>query len=413
MTTALPPRTPAGGPLSHIRVLDLSRVLAGPWAAQFLADMGAEVIKIERPGEGDDTRGWGPPFVVEPQPGQPGYSAYYLATNRGKKSVTVDMAVPEGKALLRRLAAVSDVVIENFKVGGLAKYGLDYASLKAVNPKLVYCSITGFGQTGPYAGRAGYDFLMQGMGGLMSITGEPDGQPMKVGVAISDEITGLNALAGILTALIKRDRTGEGEWIDVALLDATVAALANQGSTYLVAGDVPGRMGNAHPTVMPYQVYPTRDGHLILAIGNDGQFQRFCEAAGRPALATDPRFARNPARIANRRDLEALIIAALSPRTTAEWVATFEDKAVPCGPINSIDQVYADPHIQARGMRRELTHPSLGRLAVAANPVRFASTDTTASKAPPLLGEDTAAVLAEVLGLSSDELTRLHQAKVI
>lgn len=404
-------------PLSHIRVLDLSRVLAGPMAAQYLADMGAEVIKIERPGEGDDTRGWGPPFLIEPKPGQPGYSAYYMCANRGKKSVTCDMAHPEGQKLIQALAAKADVVVENFKVGGLKKYGLDYASLKAINPRIIYCSVTGFGQTGPYAQRAGYDFLVQGMGGLMSITGEPDGEPgggpMKVGVAISDQVAGLNALAGILAAIIKRDRTGEGEHIDIALLDTTIASLANQGSTYLTAGQVPGRMGNAHPTVMPYQVYPTKDGYIILAIGNDGQFQRFCGAAGLAGVAEDERYAKNPGRIRNRKDLAALIVSALSHRTTAEWVSLFEDKAVPCGPINTIDQVYADPHVQARRMRREITHPTLGTLAVAANPVRFASVDTTAAKAPPLLGEDTDAVLGDVLGLAAGDLAQLRKDGVI
>jgi len=404
-------------PLSHIRVLDLSRVLAGPMAAQYLADMGAEVIKIERPGEGDDTRGWGPPFVIEPKPGQPGYSAYYMCANRGKKSVTIDMAQPEGQQLLHRLAAKCDVVVENFKVGGLKKYALDYASLKAINPRIIYCSVTGFGQTGPYAPRAGYDFLVQGMGGLMSITGEPDcepgGGPMKVGVAISDQVAGLNALAGILAAIIKRDRTGEGEHIDIALLETTIASLANQGSTYLVAGQVPSRMGNAHPTVMPYQVYPTKDGYMILAVGNDGQFQRFCDAAGMPAIAADERFAKNPGRIRNRKALVEIIIAALSERTTAEWVKLLEGRAVPCGPINTIDQVYADPHVKERGMRRELHHPKLGALAVAANPVRFASVDTTAKKAPPLLGEDTDEVLADLLDLSVKDRDRLREAKII
>jgi crotonobetainyl-CoA:carnitine CoA-transferase CaiB-like acyl-CoA transferase len=416
------PANPAERPLSNIRVLDLSRVLAGPWAAQFLADMGAEVIKVERPGEGDDTRGWGPPFLVEPAPGRPGYSAYYASTNRGKRSLTVDMAHPEGQALLRDIAAKSDVLIENFKVGGLVKYGLDYASLSAVNPRLVYCSITGFGQTGPYAARAGYDFLVQGMGGLMSITGEKDGepgaQPMKVGVAISDQVAGLNALAGILTALVARERTGRGEHIDVALLETTIAALANQGSTYLMSGAVPGRLGNAHPTVVPYAVFPTADGHMILAIGNDGQFQRFCETAGEiePAVAAlhqDARFAKNPARIANRVELTRLISLALGRRTTLEWVALLERKAVPCGPINSIDMVYADPHVVAREMRVELAHPALGPVAMARNPVRFAGAPTTAETAPPTLGQDTEAVLGEVLGLDGAELARLRAAGVI
>jgi crotonobetainyl-CoA:carnitine CoA-transferase CaiB-like acyl-CoA transferase len=404
-------------PLSHIRVLDLSRVLAGPWAAQFLADMGAEVIKIERPGEGDDTRGWGPPFVVEPSEGDPGMSAYFVCTNRGKKSVTVDISNPKGQELIRRLAALSDVLIENFKVGGLAKYGLDYPSLKHVNPRLVYCSITGFGQTGPYAPRAGYDFLVQAMGGLMSVTGEPDtvpgGGPVKVGVAISDEISGMNALAAILTALIKRERTGEGEYIDVALLDSTVSALINQASTYLVAGTVPGRMGNAHPTVVPYQAFRTKDGHIILAVGNDGQFQRFCAAAGLEELANDERYRTNAGRIRNRETLIPHIADRMRTRTSADWIELLESRAVPCGPINTIDRVFADPQVIARGMRRELTQPGAVPVAVTANPVRMASHDTTAAKPPPRLGEDTEAVLTALLGLSSKEIAELRAAGAV
>ena len=404
-------------PLSHIRVLDLSRVLAGPWAAQFLADMGAEVIKIERPGEGDDTRGWGPPFAVAPSQGDPGVSGYFACANRGKKSVTVDLTSAKGQELIRQLAEQSDVVIENFKVGGLAKYGLDYASLKKVNPKLVYCSITGFGQDGPYAPRAGYDFLVQGMGGLMSVTGEPDGVPgggpVKVGVAISDQITGMNALAAILTALLKRERTGEGEYIDVALLDCTVSALINQGSTYLVSGQVPQRMGNAHPTVVPYQAFRTSDGHIILAIGNDGQFQRFCAAAGLDALASDERYRTNTARIINRETLIPQMAEAILKRTSAEWISMFEQRAVPCGPINTIDQVFEDPQVQARGMRRVLGNDRVGSVPVAANPVRMASHDTTAAKPPPLLGEDTEAVLSEMLGLSAGDIAALRADKIV
>ena len=404
-------------PLSHIRVLDLSRVLAGPWAAQFLADMGAEVIKVERPGEGDDTRGWGPPFLVEPSETEPGMAAYYTCTNRGKKSVTIDMASPDGQALIRRIAAKSDVVIENFKVGGLKKYGLDYAALKAVNPKIIYCSVTGFGQHGPYAQRAGYDFLVQGMGGLMSVTGEPDtvpgGGPVKVGVAISDQIAGLNALAAILTAIIKRDRTGEGEHIDVALLDATVSMLINQAATYLVAGTVPGRMGNAHPTVVPYQVFPTADGHIVLAIGNDGQFARFCQAAGVAAMAEDERYRTNAARIVNRGTLIPRMQEILKGRSSADWIALFEDRAVPCGPINTIDKVFADPQVEARRMRRELAHPEIGTVPVVANPVRMASHDTTAAKAPPKLGEDTDAVLGELLGMTKADIAGLRKAGIV
>nr|PZN87188.1 MAG: CoA transferase [Pseudomonadota bacterium] len=404
-------------PLSHIRVLDLSRVLAGPLATQFLADMGAEVIKIERPRSGDDTRAWGPPFAVEPTENDPGISAYFACCNRGKQSVTVDITHPKGQELIRKLAAKSDVVIENFKVGGLAKYGLDYQSLKQINPGIIYCSITGFGQTGPYAPRAGYDFLVQAMGGLMSITGEPDdvpgGGPVKVGVAISDQMAGMFALSAILTALLKRERTGEGEYIDVALLDSTVASLINQASTYLVSGIVPQRMGNAHPTVVPYQAFRTADGHIILAIGNDGQFQRFCAVAGLEGLADDERYRTNSARILNRDTLIPKIAEAIRQRTTAEWVSLLESQAVPCGPINTIDQVFADPQVQARGMRRVLEHEKAGPLPVTANPVRMASHDTTASKAPPLLGENTEEVLSRLLDLSPDDIAALRNEGVV
>ncbi len=344
-------------------------------------------------------------------------SAYFLCANRGKKSVSIDMATKDGQELIRKLAAKCDVLIENFKVGGLAKYGLDYPSIKAINPGIVYCSITGFGQTGPYAPRAGYDFLVQGMGGLMSVTGEPDsapgGGPVKVGVAISDQIAGMNALAGILAALVRRERTGEGDHIDVALLDATVSSLINQASTYLVAETVPGRMGNAHPTVVPYQAFATAKGHIILAIGNDGQFARFCKATGLEALSDDQRFATNAARIVNRAALIPRIADALKSRTAAEWIALFEPLAVPCGPINTIDQVFQDPQVKARGLRRTLVHPEAGQLPVVANPVRMASCDTTAQKAPPLLGEDTTTVLREVLGLGAAEIEELRARKVV
>jgi crotonobetainyl-CoA:carnitine CoA-transferase CaiB-like acyl-CoA transferase len=409
-------------PLSHIRVLDLSRILAGPLATQFLADMGAEVIKVERPGSGDDTRGWGPPFAIDPDENDPGLSAYFMCCNRGKKSVAIDMATPQGQDLIRKLAAEVDVVVENFKVGGLAKYGLDYETLKKTNPGLVYCSITGFGQDGPYARRAGYDFLLQGMGGLMSITGEPDattadgrhvGGPVKVGVAICDEVTGLNATAAILSALIARDRTGEGRHIDIALLDATVAALVNQASTHLVDGSVPGRMGNAHPTVAPYNAFQTADGHIILACGNDGQFQRFCKVAGLEQLASDPRFRTNPDRIRNRDDWMPVLEEAFRARPSAWWIEQLEAEGVPCGPINSIDEVFADPQIQHRRMRRELPEPTLGYVAVTANPVRMTGHDTTAPKAPPRLGADTGDVLKDVLGLDDERLASLAQKGII
>jgi crotonobetainyl-CoA:carnitine CoA-transferase CaiB-like acyl-CoA transferase len=406
-------------PLSHIRVLDLSRVLAGPWAAQFLADMGAEVIKIERPGEGDDTRGWGPPYLVEATADDPGMSAYFTCTNRGKKSVAVDMATPAGQDIIRRLAAKSDVLIENFKVGGLAKYGLDYGSLKVINPRLIYCSVTGFGQTGPYANRAGYDYLVQGMGGLMSVTGEaddvPGGGPMKVGVAIIDQVSGMNALAGILTALVARDRPAAdggvqgGCHIDVALLDASVSALINQATTYLIADQVPGRMGNAHPTVVPYQAFATADGHIILAIGNDGQFARFCAATASAALGADERYRTNKGRIINRDTLIPQLQALIALRSTAAWIGLLEQHAVPCGPINTLDRVFADAQVKHRRVRRVLKHPTIGQVAVVANPVRLTWPDqtvhdTTAQKAPPLLGEDTATVLRDVLGMSPAEI---------
>ncbi len=409
-------------PLSHIRVLDLSRILAGPLATQFLADMGAEVIKVERPGTGDDTRGWGPPFAIDPSDNDPGLSAYFMCCNRGKKSVAIDMASPDGQELIRKLASEVDVVVENFKVGGLAKYGLDYETLKKANPALIYCSITGFGQDGPYAHRAGYDFLLQGMGGLMSITGEPNattpdghhvGGPVKVGVAICDEVTGMNACAAILTAIIRRDKTGEGAHIDVALLDSTVAALVNQASTHLVDGSVPERMGNAHPTVAPYNAFPTQDGHIILACGNDGQFQRFCKVAGIAEIAEDPRFRTNPDRIRNRDAWMPILEEAFRSKPSAWWIENLESAGVPCGPINRIDQVFTDPQIQHRQMRRELPEPTLGHVAVTANPVRMTGHDTTAPKAPPRLGADTAAVLGEILELDANDLAKLAQKGII
>lgn len=415
-TSVTPPSTSA--PLSHIRVLDLSRVLAAPWATQFLADMGADVIKIERPTVGDETRGWGPPFAIPPSDGDPGLTAYFMSCNRGKRSVAVDITRTEGQALLRRLVAACDVVVENFKVGGLAKYGLDYESLKAVNPRLVYCSVTGFGQTGPMAERAGYDYMAQGLGGLMSITGLPDGEPgagpMKVGVAMSDVLTGWNAVGAILSALLRRERTGEGAYIDIALLDVTVAALINQASTYLVSGSVPTRMGNAHPTVLPYGVFETADGHLILATANDNQFAKFCRIV--PALADmadDPRYQTMSGRIANRTTLIPRIAAAIRARTTADWMREMEARDIPGGPILSIDEVFEQPQVIARGMRRTVESAAAGRLPVVANPVRMTAHDTTAAKAPPLLGEDTEAVLAGLIGLGADEIARLRSAGII
>ncbi|MGF1649819.1 MAG: CaiB/BaiF CoA transferase family protein [Hyphomicrobiaceae bacterium] len=403
-------------PLAHIRVLDLSRVLAGPLAGQMLADMGAEVIKIERPRTGDDTRGWGPPYFVAPTDSDPGISAYFSCANRGKRSVALDLGHPDGQALVRRIAATSDVLIENFKLGGLARYGLDYASLRAINPGLIYCSITGFGQTGPYAHRAGYDFLVQGMGGMMSITGEPDeagGGPVKVGVAIADQISGMNALTGILAALIRRAQTGEGAHVDVALLDSTVAALANQAASFLATGLAPERMGNAHPTVVPYQTFETADGHIILAVGNDSQFAKFCAVAGLEHLATDPRFATNAARIVNRSDLIPIVAQAMKARARDAWIAALERAGVPCGPINTIADVFDDPHVKARQTRRPLATGEEGAIDVVANPIRLSAHDTTAPSPPPRLGAHTREVLMGVLGLSDREIAALSDANVI
>ncbi|MFZ5547995.1 MAG: CaiB/BaiF CoA transferase family protein [Pseudomonadota bacterium] len=389
------------GALQGLKVLDLSRVLAGPWASQQLGDLGADVVKVERPGAGDDTRVWGPPWV-QAQEGDSAQAAYFQCANRNKRSVAIDLATPEGQAQVRALAAKADVVLENFKVGGLKGYGLDYDSLKAVNPRLVYCSITGFGQTGPYAPRAGYDFLIQGMGGLMSLTGRPEGEegagPQKVGVALVDIMTGLYATIAVLAALSHRDRTGEGQHIDLALLDVQVATLANQAANYLSSGVAPKRLGNAHPNIVPYQDFPTADGDMILAIGNDGQFARFCAIAGKPGWAVDERFATNPARVANRGVLIPLLRQATVMRTTAEWIAALEAEAVPCGPINRLDQVFADPQVQARGMKIDLPHPAFGSVPLVASPIRLSATPVQYRIAPPTLGEHTAAVIADWLG---------------
>lgn len=408
------------GPYSHIRVLDLSRILAGPWASQMLADLGADVIKIERPGCGDDTRGWGPPWLKDESGQDTDVAAYYLATNRNKRSVTVDMTQPQGRQLLHDLAAQSDVVIENFKVGGLAQYGLDYATLAEINPRLVYCSITGFGQDGPYAPRAGYDFLIQGLGGLMSLSGRPDGEegagPMKVGVALTDILTGLYASNAILAALAHRDRAGgegRGQYIDMALLDVQVACLANQALNYLTTGRPPVRLGNAHPSIVPYEDFPTADGYMILAIGNDGQFARFCREAGRAELAADERYATNAARVRNRRELIPLLRQATVMRTTQEWIAALETQAVPCGPINSLADVFADPQVVARGLQLELRHPELGPVPSVASPMRFSATPVEYRLAPPRLGEHTEAVLAECLGLDAERIAALRAAAVI
>lgn len=405
------------GALSHIRVLDLSRVLAGPWSGQILADLGADVIKVERPGSGDDTRAWGPPFLKDESGRDTSEAAYFLSANRNKQSVTIDFTQPEGQALVRKLAAESDILIENFKVGGLAAYGLDYESLKAINPRLIYCSITGFGQFGPYAKRAGYDFMIQGLGGLMSLTGRSDQEegagPVKVGVALTDILTGLYSSVAILAALTARETTGRGQHIDMALLDVQVACLANQAMNYLTTGVPPRRLGNAHPNIVPYQDFPTADGDFILTVGNDGQFRKFCEVAGHPEWADDPRFASNKARVANRAELIPLIRQATVFKTTAEWVAALEAVGVPCGPINDLAAVFEDPQVLARGLKVELPHALAGAVAQVASPLRLSDTPVEYRMAPPRLGEHTASVLERVLGLSTEAIERLRQEGVV
>lgn len=405
------------GALSHLRVLDLSRVLAGPWAGQILADLGAEVIKVERPGNGDDTRAWGPPFLKDAYGESTGEAAYYLSANRNKQSVTIDFTKPQGQQLVRALAAKSDILIENFKVGGLEAYGLDYASLKALNPDLIYCSITGFGQTGPYAKRAGYDFMVQGLGGLMSLTGRPEGEegagPVKVGVALTDILTGLYSTVAILAALAHRQHDGGGQHIDMALLDVQVACLANQAMNYLTTGVAPQRLGNAHPNIVPYQDFPTADGDFILTVGNDSQFRKFAEVAGRPEWADDPRFATNTLRVANRSVLVPLLRQATVFKTTTEWVTQLEAVGVPCGPINDLAQVFADPQVQARGLAMQLPHALAGLVPQVASPIRLSETPVEYRNAPPLLGEHTRQVLKQVLGLHADAVEALRQSGVL
>lgn len=405
------------GALSHLRVLDLSRVLAGPWSGQILADLGADVIKVERPGTGDDTRAWGPPFLRDAHGENTSEAAYYLSANRNKRSVTIDFTQPEGQRLVRELAAKSDIVIENFKVGGLASYGLDYECLRAVNPKLIYCSITGFGQTGPYAKRAGYDFMIQGLGGLMSLTGRPEGEqgagPMKVGVALTDILTGLYSTVAILAALAHRDQSGEGQHIDMALLDVQVACLANQAMNYLTTGTSPKRLGNAHPNIVPYQDFPTADGDFILTVGNDGQFRKFAEVAGQPQWADDPRFATNKQRVAHRAELIPLIRQATVFKTTAQWVAELERAGVPCGPINDLAQMFQDPQVVARGLKVDVPHPLAGSVPQVASPIRLSETPVEYRRAPPLLGEHTEAVLLDVLGLDAGAVQLLRSAGVL
>jgi formyl-CoA transferase len=403
--------------LGHIRVLDLSRVLAGPWCSQNLADLGADVIKIERPGLGDDTRAWGPPYAPDAGGRATSEAAYYLSANRGKRSVTVDIASPEGQALLRELVLHCDVVLENFKVGHLKRYGLDYASLKAIKPDLVYCSITGFGQDGPYAHRAGYDFLIQGMGGLMSITGErdgvPGGGPQKAGVAITDLMTGMYATVAVLAALTHRDRTGEGQHIDMSLLDTQVAMLANVGSNYLNSGKRPQRWGNAHANIVPYQTFACQDGHIIVATGNDGQYQKFVEAGGRPELGRDERFLTNPLRVKNREALVPLLADMMQEKPRDAWIALLESVGVPCGPINNLDEVFDNPQVKARGMEVKLAHPLAGEVRLVRSPMKMSATPASSGQAPPLLGQHTDEVLAEVLGKSDAEIAALRDKKVL
>ncbi|WP_261528446.1 CaiB/BaiF CoA transferase family protein [Burkholderia multivorans] len=405
------------GALSHIRVLDLTRVLAGPWCAQTLADFGADVIKIERPGAGDDTRHWGPPYLKDAHGADTAEAAYYLAANRNKRSVTVDIATPEGQQIVRELAARSDVVLENYKVGQLKKYGLDYTSLRAVKPDLVYCSVTGFGQTGPYAHRAGYDFIVQGIGGFMSITGErdgvPGGGPQKAGVAIADLATGLYSTIAVLAALAHRDRTGEGQYIDMALLDVQVALLANMNTNFLASGTPPVRWGNAHPNIVPYQTFQTSDGWIIVAVGNDGQFRKFVEAGGRPELADDERFATNPARVRHRDMLVPILAEMVKTRSKTAWIDALEAAGVPCGPINDLAEVFANEQVVARGMEVALPHPCGADVKLVRNPVRMSATPPDARTAPPLLGAHTDDVLRDMLGYDDARIAALKAKQAI
>ncbi len=408
--------------LDGVRVLDLSRVLAGPWCTQTLADLGADVIKIERPGAGDDTRTWGPPFLKDAQGHDSVEAAYYLGTNRNKRSVTCDISKPAGQALIRDLVQHCHVFVENFKVGDMARYGLDYDSLKTLNPRLVYCSVTGFGQTGPYRERAGYDYAIQGMGGLMSITGERDdigGGPQKVGVAVADLFTGMYATVAILAALRHAERTGEGQHVDAALLDTQVAMLANMGANYLVGGKLPGRAGNAHQNIVPYQVFevaPAADGHkdhLILAVGNDSQYAKFCAVAGHPELATDPRFARNQGRVRHRDELVPLLQDIMRTRNKAAWLDALEAAKVPCGAINNIAEVFADPQVLARGMVTTWQHPLKPDLHLVSSPIKLGATPVRTDLPPPMLGQHTDEVLRNVLGYADARLAALKDKGVI
>ena len=404
------------GVLSHLRVLDLSRVLAGPWATQILADLGAEVIKIERPGIGDETRAWGPPYQKDNAGRDTTESAYYLCTNRNKKSVTLDVSSPKASKLLRAMAAQCDVLVENFKVGGLQRYGLDYESIKEIAPQIVYCSITGFGQTGPYAPRPGYDFLIQAAGGLMSVTGRADGEqgagPIKAGVAVADILTGLYATIGILAALRSRDATGVGQHIDMSLLDVQIACMANQATNYLMSGEAPRRLGNRHPNVVPYQDFVTGDGSIILAIGNDAQFRAFCSASGHAELGTDARFATNASRVENHSTLLPILRKIMLERSSAKWLEVLSEAGVPCGPINDVAAVFADPQVLARGLRLDLPH-RFGVASSVANPIRLSATPVEYRSGPPTLGEHTDEVLRGWLQLTEREIAALRREGVI
>jgi crotonobetainyl-CoA:carnitine CoA-transferase CaiB-like acyl-CoA transferase len=406
---------PTRGPLSGLRVFDLTRILAGPTCTQLFGDLGADIIKIEKPGAGDDTRKWGPPYVKDSEGRDTTESAYYLSSNRNKRSVAIDIAKPEGQALAKRLIAKCDIVIENFKVGDVARYGLSYADLKEEHPRLIYCSITGFGQTGPYAPRAGYDFLAQGMGGIMSITGTVDTPPVRVGVAIADVMCGMYASTAILAALHHRDRTGQGQYIDLALLDTQVAWLVNVGLNYLTSGVRPARYGNDHPNIVPYTVLPCADSFIILAIGNDGQFAKFCSFAGQPEIARDPRFTTNSARVHNREALTAILTDICRSKTQTEWVEGLGRAGVPCGPVYAIDQVFADPQVVSRGMQIELPHPLAGKGTVdlIANPIRLSESPVEYRRPPPVLGEHTDEVLRELLDLPDQELQSLRTSGVV
>ena len=403
--------TPAGA-LDGIRILDLSRILAGPTCTQILGDLGADVIKVERPVEGDDTRKWGPPFVLDEEGNETSESAYYLCANRNKRSVEIDISTELGQDLVRQLTKRSDVVIENYKVGALARYGLNYDALRTTNPRLVYCSISGFGQDGPYASRSGYDFLAQGMGGIMSITGERDGEPMKVAVGITDVMTGMYAAVAILAALRHRDKTGRGQHIDLALLDTQVAWLINAGQYYLTSGNAPPRLANGHPNVVPYEVFPASDGYFILAVGNDAQFRRFCEFAHAPEIAKDERFALNASRVRNRESLIPILKAITARRPTKEWIEGLERESVPCGPVNPIDQVFADPHVQHRGMRISMPYAGSlnGTVELIGSPIHMSETPVAYRHAPPRLGQHTDEILREDLGLNDPDIQALREA---